>query len=626
MAQTTSYRIESESDLRNFQDKVYIQTKRGKEGNLNPRFFGLLEVAMAEATIVTAIHNIKGNKGANTSGTDNETIRELIELRPEKLIPRIQEKFTNYQPKLIKRVYIPKPGKMEKRPLGIPTVEDRVIQECIRLSIEPILEAQFYEHSYGFRPMRETRQVLARLNYLMFTTGKIWIVEGDIKKCFDRMDHTIMLRQLYNMGICDKRILMIIKSMLKAGIMDELNVNPIGTPQGGIISPLLANVYLNSFDWHVANAYLHKQTTKTYSTDGNRMRAIDYSSNLAPAHLIRYADDWVLVTGSKEHAEIWKERLKWFLKDKLRLDLSEEKTKITNATEKAVKFLGFEIKMIPENGRGKMGLTTQSRPDQERLKTKVKEIREATFKLRKVKNKKLLFPEIMRVNSMIRGIINYYLPTTLVHIELKKYSRALQWGATRSLQKFGVDWVRANEVNNLLSVHSNYTAALPTVTIENMKIGITCLDFCKFQRPDTKNQEETPYTIKGRELYAKRTAKRPLLTRADELLGLPLAARIAYGQTPRKYNFEYFMNRAYAYNRDKGKCRICRTDIAGNDVHIHHMYPKVAMRYVNKVPNLATVCKQCHHRIHSNQDYPDMDRKAKAKLLAMREKLMITQI
>lgn len=124
--------------------------------------------------------------------------------------------------------YIDKPGKAEKRPLGIPTIRDRIVQECIRIVLEPILEAQFWEHSYGFRPMRDTHQALARVTDLVHITGYHWIVEGDISKCFDKIDHRILLKRLYHVGIHDRRVIQIVKAMLEAGIIGECEVNEEG--------------------------------------------------------------------------------------------------------------------------------------------------------------------------------------------------------------------------------------------------------------------------------------------------------------------------------------------------------------------------------------------------------------
>lgn len=270
----------------------------------------------AEATIITAIHNIKSNHGSETPGVDFKTMRKDYLERPYQwVIQDIQNAFKHFEVQKIRRKYIDKPGKAEKRPLGIPTIRDRIVQECMKIVLEPILEAQFFEHSYGFRPMRDTAMALARINQVAHTSAKYWIVEGDISKCFDNIDHGILLNRLYHIGIRDRRVLQIIKAMLRAGIMDECTVNEYGTPQGGIISPLLANAYLDIMDEWVTKQWEHKKTRRTYRTAGTKRRSL-YQTSLNPGWLIRYADDFVIITDTRAHAEQWKSRLQTFLQDK----------------------------------------------------------------------------------------------------------------------------------------------------------------------------------------------------------------------------------------------------------------------------------------------------------------------
>ena len=242
MAQQFDY-PKTETELRALLDKLYQQSREAREAGERPAFKGLLEIMSAEATIVTAIHNIKSNHGSDTPGVDNKTMkRDYLQKSYKWVINDIREAFEKFEPQKVRRKYIDKPGKKEKRSLGIPTIRDRIVQECMRIVMEPIMEAQFFEHSYGFRPMRDTAMALERLNFITFHTGYYWFVEGDISKCFDHIDHATLLRRLYHMGIKDRRVLQIIKQMLKAGVLDECEVNEEGTMQGGIISPLLANV------------------------------------------------------------------------------------------------------------------------------------------------------------------------------------------------------------------------------------------------------------------------------------------------------------------------------------------------------------------------------------------------
>lgn len=211
MAQQSDY-PKTETQLREIQDALYQHSKEVYEAGGRPAFKGLLEIMSAESTIITAIHNIKGNHGSETPGVDSKTMRKDYLQKPFPwVVADIQRAFKYFEPQQIRRVYIDKPGKSEKRPLGIPAIRDRIVQECMRIVLEPILEAQFFAHSYGFRPMRDAAMALERVDIIMHNTGNYWIVEGDISKCFDRIDHSILIKRLYHMGIKDRRVLQIIK-------------------------------------------------------------------------------------------------------------------------------------------------------------------------------------------------------------------------------------------------------------------------------------------------------------------------------------------------------------------------------------------------------------------------------
>jgi RNA-directed DNA polymerase len=612
--------LASEFDLKNLLDSLYAQTKTALNQGQNPQFKGLLAYMKSEVTILTAIHNIKSNKGSQTPGSDGETMREhILEQDYPEIITRVQQSLTFHQPKPIRRKWIPKPGKAEKRPLGIPAIIDRVTQECVKIIIEPILEAQFFKHSYGFRPMRDAHMALERTMRIVHGTGYHWMIEGDISKFFDTVNHTKLCKQLYSMGIRDQRVLMIIKAMLQAGIMDEIRINPLGTQQGGIISPLLGNVYLHSFDIWVTREWENKQTQHSYATLGKQRDALKKRSNLKPAFLVRYADDWILATDTKQNAEKWKQRISTHLRSKLKLSLSEEKTFITNIRENPIHFLGCECKVV--KGKSRTGYITRTLPDRTRLKSKITELHQKLNALKHCRNKETLIHEINVVNATIRGIIQYYQCTTWVNIILSKYAYNLKWKAKMILKKYGGIWLPANEVNNLASVHADYTLGIPMVTYKHTKIGITSLAFCKWKKTQLKNPEETPFTKEGRNLYRQRTGKKPLIARADELLSLHFSHMIGKGITEKKYNFEYFLNRAYAFNRDKGKCRICGGEVENFNLHIHHINPNLPLDTVNRVNNLATVHDYCHHKIHSGQDDSSLGKKTWSKILKFREKL-----
>jgi len=424
------------------------------------------------------------------------------------------------------------------------------------------------------------------------------------------------------MGIRDRRVLMIIKAMLKAGIMKEIKTNPMGTPQGGIISPLLANAYLHLLDEHVANAWIDKKLSFNKSKhSSHRHYILRKKSNLKPAHLIRYADDWILITSSKENAETWKKRIQELLQNKLKLNLSKEKTLITKVTKKPVRFLGFAYKVV--RGKAKKGWITRTRADPERLKSKVDNIRAKIKHLKRQPTVDLLIHKINLVNAMIRGVINYYQAATWVNIDMQKYSWGLQRNATQCLKPLGGILVPANKTDNLTSIHSQYETKIAAIKHQGKIVGVTSLMFCKWKMTRLKNPKETPYSNEGREFYELRTGKRPLMARADELLSIHLSQNIARGLIDKRYNFEYFLNRAYAFNRDKGRCKICKIYLSPENTDLHHIKPYLPLDQINRVPNLASLCKACHGKVHDERDYSNIENKAVWKRLEkMREKLV----
>lgn len=619
----------NESELRTLLDEFYSISKLAHDNNKRPSFKGLLEIITSETVILTAIHKLKRNKGSNTAGADGKIIRNaILEKGYDEIIDDIQNSFKDYKPTEIRRVWIPKPGKREKRPLGIPTIKDRIIQECVRLVIEPILEAQFFKHSYGFRPMREAGMAISRIQNICTKTNYHWIVEGDISKFFDKVNHTILLKRLYGLGIKDRRVLMIIKAMLRAGIMEETMTNELGTPQGGIISPLLANVYLDALDQFIAREWEDKSTTHQYGSISHRFRALK-QTNLKPTYFIRYADDWVLITNSKTNAIKWKNRINKFLSEELKLELSEDKTLITNVRKQAISFLGIDLKMITNDGKKYI---TRTKPNEVSLKRKLRILAKDIRLLRKTKTTDDLVSDINKVNSVIRGLINYYQCTTYVYMTLRKYEDNMKYTAYKSLKRRlrgkGTErkysWIKANLTSNLIGLHEEYKSDnLPAMNYNGLWIGITSLRFCKWTMIPLKNQYETPYSSKGRKLYENRTNKKPTKVRADELLSnqTSLFIRLKMTNNPNTiYNFEYFLNRSYAFNRDKGKCRVCGTQLT-KDIHTHHISPNLPLEQVNRINNLASMHSKCHLKIHSNSDTCDLDKKIQKKILNFRDKL-----
>lgn len=607
----------NEAELNKLLQDIYLKTKENYESDIKSNFTGILEIIASEANIITSIHKIKANKGSHTAGIDEKEIDDYLNKGFDEVIEIVRAKLYDYNPSMVRRVWIPKPGKSEKRPLGIPTIIDRIIQECVRNIIEPIAEAQFFEHSYGFRPMRSADMAIARIKHINFHAKCYWVVEGDIKGFFDNIDHNTMINSLWNLGIRDKRVLSIIKQMLRAGVMDECSKSELGTPQGGIISPLLANIYLNRFDNFMTGDFERKKLKKPHSRRDGEISAMRNHSNLKTCYYVRYADDWVILTDSQEDAERLKFKAKKYLHDTLKLDLSEEKTLITNVCSKPIKFLGVEIRMVKKNGKW----VNKVSPESERFKRKMKDLSREIFYIRKTStlDADRLIENINRVNSIIVGLINYYSMCDQISVVIRKYAWLLKYTAYKSLKRYGGQWIRANEVSNLIGLHYGHKANIPAIKYKDMYIGVTDINFAKWDNPRCKNQNETPYTPEGRELYNKRMRKKGLKVRTDEVNSTTHAFYIRMSKNP-LYNFEYFMNRPYTYNRDKGKCKICGGYVEPNEARFHHVDKKLPMNQMNKVKNLITVHQYCHDLIHSNTESTSLSEKTLKNIEKYRNK------
>lgn len=620
MAQEFDY-LKSEAELRKKIDELYGIAKTLVKGGNRPSFRGLIEIIASETTIVTAIHNIKSNKGSKTPGVDSKTMQKDYLEKPYKwVIKDIQGAFKKFTPQKIRRVYIDKPGKAEKRPLGIPSIRDRIVQECIRIVLEPILEAQFFNHSYGFRPIRDTQMALQRITDLVHDTGYYWVIEGDISKCFDKINHGILIKRLYHMGIKDRRLLQIIKTMLKAGIIGECEINEDGTQQGGIISPLLANAYMDMFDEWLSNQWENKRTQYNYSIQWGKMAALRKRSNLIPSYLVRYADDFCVITDSKEHAEFLKGRIQEFLYDSMKLKLSKKKTIITDVRKDYIHFLGYEYKVV--RGKAKKGYITRTIPDRNRLKVKVDDICEEIKNIYIHASRELVIHNINLINSKIRGLVNYYSNCSWVNVAMQKIGDRVAVVAYGRLNQYKGKWIPANYTYNLYNVHKNYTQKIPAIEYEDMYIGVTKLTFCKWERIYQKNQQETPFTEEGRKLYFKRTRKKRQNARIDELLTEKVSMLIARGVLDKNDNFEFYMNRAYALNRDKVKCRCCGKWLYTGIVCTHRINPHLPINKINKVSNLASMDKDCFDMVNNaTEDISHLQPEIRRKVESFRKRL-----
>lgn len=408
--------------------------------------------------------------------------------------------------------------------------------------------------------------------------------------------------------------------MLKAGIMDECTVNEYGTPQGGIISPLLANAYLDIMDEWITKQWENKKTRHVYASPGNRRSAL-YKTSLVPGCLVRYADDFVIITDTRAHAEQWKAKLQVFLQNKLKLTLSTEKTLITDVRRKHIKFLGYEFKMIP--GNSKKGYITKTTPDRDRLRRKVDSIAENIKKIPWNYSREQFVGEINRINSQMRGIIQYYQCCTWINLAMHKYSRRLQLIAKSRLNQYRGKWIPANQTQNLPHIHQQRKQKIPSIKYRDIYVGFTALAFCKWENVLPKNQSETPYSEEGRQLYFKRTKKKRMNARLDEMYSENTSRAVCYSKWGNLNNFEFTMNRAYALNRDRLKCRVCGGWLISSTLCTHRINPCLPLNQVNRVNNLVSLHKKCFDAVNNpSQDISEFDSKAQQKIKGLRDKLI----
>lgn len=545
-------------------DKLYTESINGKS------FKKLMEIITSEGNIKLAYRNIKPNNGSKTSGTDSKTIKYFKEKKIKSYIKYIQDRFLNYIPQEVRRIYIPKGNTGKTRLLGIPTIGDRLMQQCIKQVLEPICEAQFYNHSYGFRPNRSTKHAISRV-YTLINKAKLnYCVDIDIKGFFDNVNHAKLIKQLWALGIRDKNLLSVIKKMLKAPIKGE-GMPDKGTPQGGILSPLLSNIVLNELDWWVSSQWESKETSHNYSRNCHKYSALK-NSNLKEIFITRYADDFKIMCRTKRDAKRIYIAVKQWLKERLHLEISEEKSKIICVNNQYSEFLGFKIKSRQKSNKR---IVTSKVSDKALIKME-NNLKEQIKKIKKnptIKN-------INQYNSMIIGYHNYYNIATLVNLDFSKLGYSLSKILHNRLKNISSN--EGKKSKTFMKYYANYNFKIYYVK----DTALFPIEGIRTKPPMNFSQDICDYTTGGR---AKIHTN---LFTVDIRIIRYLMQNPIIGQSN-----EYNDNRISLYSGQGGFCNITQIPLRIDYMEVHHIYPK-NLGGTDKYKNLVYVHSYAHKAIH----------------------------
>ena len=533
------------------------------------RFEDLYHLICRGDWIAQALQHVLANQGARTAGVDGVTKMSLkTEREQADFIEGLQAdlKSMEYRPQPVKRIWIPKPGKTEKRGLGIPAIRDRVVQELLRMLMEPIWESDFLDCSHDFRPGRRTMDCIAPFYMRVTRQNKyFWAIEGDIRKCFDRFNHRILLK-LVRQRIADQRIVNLVKAFLKAGLMDKglFEETPTGAPQGGILSPLLSNIYLHQLD-----LWWWKKFGSLNATE----KAARRRAKQGNAILVRYADDFVILwNGTHQDALALRDELRQFLWDELRLELSEEKTHVTHLTE-GLDFLGFHIQRRLDANTPWLRITP-SRENIRRFKAKINEMTQ--------RGMAYATPEMRfkALNRLIRGWGNYYRHVSFKHdandLDFWINKRMLIWLKNKHDGR-GVRWIlRQYKVREKISKRDRWNFA--TTNSENGKlIYIARLSDIRLTAYRRKKPNH-PY-LQATYIPTASEPENPLLE--------PQVVNV------RPEKVAWLEMRAQVLKRDGYRCTRCGKSSV--TLEIHH---KVAQHHggATGLENLQTLCQKCHEQ------------------------------
>ncbi len=560
-------------------DRLYKESREGK----NFRF--LMQCIISRENILLAYRQIKSNRGSLTAGCNNKTIKDLLKFSPDEIVEYVRKRLKNYHPHKVRRVMIPKAnGKL--RPLGIPTIEDRIIQQCIKQVMEPICEAKFYDYSFGFRPNRSTTHAMARCYHLMQRNNLHYVVDIDIKGFFDNVNHGKLLKQMWNLGIRDKSLISVISKMLKAEIVGEGKPNK-GTPQGGILSPLLSNIVLNELDWWIHSQWNGMKTKHQYSCSIAVNKALQ-KTKLKEMHIVRYADDFKIFCRTLTEARIIKEATTKWLKERLSLDVSEEKSKIVNLKKNYSEFLGFKMKVVRKGTKWsynksscKDKYTVISHMNDKALNKAIDKVKTVVKELQKGKPNELA-KNIGKFNATISGLHNYYNTATHASKDFHKVDYL-----TLKFRKNRFKDIRTSKGQMSKFIKGKYGESKGIWYIR--EIAIIPIAKISHKSPMQFTRKTCNYTEEGRKLIHKS-------------LNTNLQKKINYlMKTPVLYeSIEYNDNRLSLFSAQNGKCAITKKELDIGEIHCHHKIPK-KLGGDDKYHNLIIIRDKVHKLVHATK-------------------------
>ena len=550
-------------------DSLYAKSADGQN------FYGLLDLMQSDENIRLAYRNIKRNIGSKTCGYDELTIEDISQLSVVEVVSTIQRMFGRYVPKAVRRVFIPK-ANGKTRPLGIPTIWDRLFQQCILQVIEPICEAKFYKHSYGFRPNRSTHHAKARFETLINRACLYHCVDVDIKGFFDNVNHAKLLKQMWSLGIRDKALLSIISRLLKAEVIGE-GFPTKGTPQGGILSPLLSNIVLNELDWWVSHQWESFETQKPYKSYAGRYNALK-KSNLKHCYIVRYADDFKILCRTRSQAIKMHYAVKDFLQTRLHLEISEEKSNVVNLKKNSSEFLGFRIKAHRKQTNKRTLYVARSHMTKKSLDNVQIKLKQAIKVIQKHQS-----PEnVWRFNTVIMGIQNYYSAASHITLDLNKLSGRLNKALFNRLNEMRKEATFQEFTKTLQKRYKGYECKL--YKIKGMVI--VPVHAQRYKVNLNFSQSICNYTTVGRNKIHQNL----------RAINKQVLAYVMKQYIPSR-SIEYNDNRISRFIAQYGKCAVTGIELGRNDCHCHHKIP-FHLTQDDSYGNLMIVHAPVHRLIH----------------------------